>query len=71
MLYTLLRGYTGKKLRGNIECEIFQTILDEARESYRLELVHELVSNLPEDLERNVDCICLWLDKWRQEFGFH
>lgn len=70
-LSTPPRGYTGKKLRDNIECEIFQTILDEARESYKLELVHELISNLPEDLERNVDCICLWVDKWRQEFGSH
>ncbi|EEC11019.1 TATA box binding protein (TBP)-associated factor, putative [Ixodes scapularis] len=27
------RGYTGKKLEENVQCEIFQTILDEARES--------------------------------------
>ena len=69
MLCLPIRGYTGQKLRDNIECEIFQTILEEARESYKLELVHELISNLPEDLERNVDSICLWVDKWREQSG--
>ena len=29
------RGYSGKKLDDNIECEIMQVILDEAKESYR------------------------------------
>ena len=30
------RGYKGKKLEENLQAEIFQTILDEAKESYRL-----------------------------------
>ncbi|KAK3735370.1 hypothetical protein QZH41_008701 [Actinostola sp. cb2023] len=46
------RGYTDKKLTNNIECEIFQTILEEAKESYQRNIVHELSSNTPEDLER-------------------
>ena len=29
------RGYTGRKLEENLQAEIFQTILDEAKESYR------------------------------------
>ena len=29
------RGYSGRKLEENLQAEIFQTILDEAKESYR------------------------------------
>lgn len=58
------RGYSGKKLSDNVQCEIFQTILEEARESYSDGIVHELHSNLPEDLERNVDAICQFLQEW-------
>ncbi|XP_031569078.1 adenylate kinase isoenzyme 6-like [Actinia tenebrosa] len=59
------RGYAGKKLSNNIDCEIFQTILEEARESYSKEIVHELPSNTPEDMERNLEQIQLWLQQWR------
>lgn len=30
-LFTNYRGYSGKKLEDNVQCEIFQTILDEAK----------------------------------------
>ncbi|KAK2718899.1 adenylate kinase isoenzyme 6-like [Artemia franciscana] len=63
------RGYTGKKLEDNIQCEIFQTILEEARESYKEEIVHELPSNSPEEMESNVDRIGLWLLNWKQDNG--
>ncbi|KAK3709905.1 hypothetical protein QZH41_020019 [Actinostola sp. cb2023] len=59
------RGYTDKKLTNNIECEIFQTILEEAKESYQRNIVHELSSNTPEDLERNLDQIQQWIQQWR------
>ncbi|XP_012277074.1 adenylate kinase isoenzyme 6 [Orussus abietinus] len=59
------RGYSGKKLEDNIDCEIFQTILEEARESYREEIVHELQSNTPEELHENVNRICQWLQQWK------
>eukprot|EP00118_Oscarella_pearsei_P016580 m.159289 g.159289 ORF g.159289 m.159289 type:complete len:209 (+) comp38764_c1_seq2:1026-1652(+) len=58
------RGYGQTKLTNNIESEIFQTILEEARESYREEVVFELQSNDPEDLERNVDFIVQWIERW-------
>ena len=54
-------GYQGRKLTENIECEIFQTILEEARESYRPEIVHELPSNTPDDMESNICRILDWL----------
>jgi adenylate kinase len=59
------RGYSGKKLTDNIECEIFQTILEEARSSYQPSIVHELQSNVPEDMEDNVEKICQWIEKWK------
>jgi adenylate kinase len=37
------RKYNEKKLQDNIQCEIFQTILEEANESYKPEIVHEHV----------------------------
>lgn len=61
------RGYTGKKLEDNIDCEIFQTILDEAKASYRDEIVHELQSNTPEEMELNVNRICQWVEQWKRD----
>ena len=58
------RGYSGKKLSDNIQCEIFQTILEEARDSYPDSIVYELSSNLPEELERNVEAVCRCVREW-------
>jgi adenylate kinase len=55
------RGYEGRKLRENVECEIFQTILEEAKDSYRDDIVHELPSNTPDDMEFNLSRIQDWL----------
>lgn len=60
----LVRGYAGKKLMDNVQCEIFQTILEEARESYDLSIVHELRSDYPEDLERNIEIIGKFISDW-------
>ena len=59
------RGYNGKKLEDNIDCEIFQTILEEARESYKPEIVHELQSNTSEQLKDNVIRMCQWVEQWK------
>lgn len=58
------RGYTGKKLEDNIDCEIFQVILDEANNSYKPEIVHELKSSSLEEFNENINRICVWLDEW-------
>nr|CAB3220767.1 adenylate kinase isoenzyme 6-like [Phallusia mammillata] len=58
------RSYNEEKIKNNIECEIFQTILDEARESYKSDIVHELQSNTPENMENNVDEIVAWCKQW-------
>ncbi|XP_070760752.1 adenylate kinase isoenzyme 6 [Enoplosus armatus] len=68
-LYTRLesRGYTGKKLQDNVQCEIFQTIYEEAMEAYSEEIVHQLTSNTPEDLERNLEQIVQWTEQWMKD----
>jgi adenylate kinase len=63
------RGYAAKKLEENIQCEIFQTILEEAKASYREELVHELASNSQEDQEANCARIMSWIQAWHQDRG--
>ncbi|XP_076667992.1 adenylate kinase isoenzyme 6 isoform X1 [Andrena cerasifolii] len=67
ILYDRLRnrGYTGKKLEDNIGCEIFQTILEEARSAYREEIVHELTSNDLDQVTDNVNRICQWIEQWK------
>lgn len=65
------RGYAGKKLEDNMQCEIFQMILEEARESYKLEIVHELPSNNPEDMENNSEKICAWVEQYKQMQGLN
>merc|ERR1712121_458457 len=58
------RGYSEKKVQKNVECEIFQSLLEEARESYDVNIVHELQSNTPEDMERNLEQIIQWINAW-------
>ncbi|VDN35259.1 unnamed protein product [Dibothriocephalus latus] len=42
-----------------------QVILDEARESYAPEIVHELKSETLEDLQKNVSDISAWIQQWK------
>ena len=61
----MFRGYTGSKLTNNIECEIFQVLLEEARESYREDIVIPLRSDNVEDIIRNVGALTDWINNWR------
>merc|ERR1740128_1291969 len=63
------RGYSGKKLEENVQAEIFQTILDEAKESYREEIVVELQSEVEEHVESNVSRVMMWVEQWKQDRG--
>ncbi|CAL1288932.1 unnamed protein product [Larinioides sclopetarius] len=59
------RGYSGKKLENNIQCEIFQTLLDEAKSSYNERIVHKLNSNTPDDMQSNIEQICQWIETYK------
>ncbi|XP_052514982.1 adenylate kinase isoenzyme 6 isoform X2 [Budorcas taxicolor] len=57
-------GYNEKKLKDNVQCEIFQVLHEEALASYKEEIVHQLPSNKPEDLEDNINQILKWIEQW-------
>jgi adenylate kinase len=61
------RNYSQRKLEENIQAEIFQTILDEAKESYNPGIVFELASNTPDEMENNLNEIQNLIKQWKQE----
>jgi len=54
----------GQKLQNNIECEIFQVLLEEARDSYSKDIIMTLQSDTIEDVSRNVDLLKEWVANW-------
>jgi adenylate kinase len=60
------RGYNEKKRGENLEAEIMQVVLDEARESYEEDIVQELPSNTVEEMNSNVDRCRIWMEHWIQ-----
>ncbi|KAF2026662.1 P-loop containing nucleoside triphosphate hydrolase protein [Setomelanomma holmii] len=63
------RGYKGKKLEENMDSEIMQVLLDEAREAYKEEIVVELRSESNEDVEGNLERVEMWVEGWRRDNG--
>mmetsp|Transcript_47275 Transcript_47275/g.115128 ORF Transcript_47275/g.115128 Transcript_47275/m.115128 type:complete len:178 (+) Transcript_47275:102-635(+) len=66
LLYPRLeaRGYSQKKVQENVECEIMCVVAEEARESYKPEILWELQSNTVQDLEANVARIVHQMVQW-------
>jgi|Transcript_31372 adenylate kinase len=58
------RGYAEKKRSENMEAEIMQVVLEEAREAYAPEIVHEVQSNTLDDMESNV----ARMEEWCKQF---
>lgn len=61
------RGYSEKKVSENVECEIMQVVLQDARESYAPEIVQELRSVSVEDMEQNIERVISWIQQWQQD----
>jgi adenylate kinase len=61
------RGYGSKKVEENMDAEIMQVVLEEAREGFEEEIVVELTSNGIEELEANVDRLVGWVDQWKKD----
>ncbi|GAA5932584.1 hypothetical protein JCM3775_005969 [Rhodotorula graminis] len=59
------RGYKLNKIEENNEAEIMEVVLADARESYAEEVVVELRSESPEEMEENVGRILQWVHGWR------
>lgn len=58
------RGYNEKKRSENMEAEIFGVILEESREGYANDMVHEVPSNTIEDMDQNVQRVEVWCRQW-------
>jgi adenylate kinase len=58
------RGYPERKRSENMESEIMQVILEEAREAYDPAIVHEVPSNTLKDMESNVSRVQEWTKQW-------
>eukprot|EP00522_Entomoneis_paludosa_P006036 CAMPEP_0172440932 /NCGR_PEP_ID=MMETSP1065-20121228/1548_1 /TAXON_ID=265537 /ORGANISM="Amphiprora paludosa, Strain CCMP125" /LENGTH=199 /DNA_ID=CAMNT_0013190053 /DNA_START=147 /DNA_END=746 /DNA_ORIENTATION=+ len=61
------RGYSDHKRSENMESEIMQVILEEAREAYDRNIVHEVRSNTVEEMEANVQRVEQWVAQWMQD----
>jgi len=61
------RKYTAKKLEENMDAEIMQVLLDEAREAYDEEIVVELRSDELTDVDGNVERIQQWVERWKTD----
>lgn len=60
------RDYPEAKLQENLDSEIMEVLLQEARESYDEEIVVELTSNSTEEMDSNVERIEEWLAQWKK-----
>jgi adenylate kinase len=63
------RNYSEKKRTENMECEIMEVVLEDARESYDESMVHELPSNTLDDMESNLARVEAWLEAWQANNG--
>eukprot|EP00922_Rhytidocystis_sp_ex-Travisia-forbesii_P056310 GHVS01083394.1.p1 GENE.GHVS01083394.1~~GHVS01083394.1.p1 ORF type:complete len:244 (+),score=48.82 GHVS01083394.1:296-1027(+) len=66
VLYERLENklYKENKITENIECEIFQIVLDEAVEQFSEDIVVQLNNNTMSELEDNVRHIKTWIRQW-------
>ncbi|KAL8673667.1 MAG: hypothetical protein Q9168_001922 [Polycauliona sp. 1 TL-2023] len=62
-----MRDYPDRKLQENMDAEIMEVLLDEARQAFDAELVVELQSNTSDDMEGNTSRIETWTEQWTQE----
>lgn len=60
----LERGYKERKLQENMESEIMQVILEEAKEAYDPAIVHEVPSNTLQDMENTIQRVRDWCKQW-------
>ncbi|KAG6081920.1 hypothetical protein E4U15_002695 [Claviceps sp. LM218 group G6] len=59
--------YAEAKLQENLDSEIMEVLLQEAREAFIEEIVIELKSNTSDDMDSNIDRIETWVKQWKQD----
>jgi adenylate kinase len=60
------RGYNSKKIQNNVEYEIFQVALDEAKTSYKPEIVFEVRGETEEQLEDNLKKVGEFINNYEE-----
>ena len=63
--FLYFRGYSADKILENVECEIMNILVEEARESYKAEIIKELRADTTDDMEDNVDIISSTIADWK------
>ena len=63
------RGYDEKKLQENLDCEIMEVLLQEARDAYDEQMVVELRSESTSDIDSNVERLEQWVRNWKKDHG--
>lgn len=61
------RQYKESKIQENVECEIMQVLLSDARENYAPEIIVELNSENVDTMDENVDRIVSWVKQWEAD----
>lgn len=60
------RGYNAQKIQNNVEYEIFQMGLDEAKSSYKPEMVFEVRGDTENDTKDGLKLVSDFLDKYEE-----
>jgi adenylate kinase len=55
------------KLQENLDSEIMDVLLQEARDSYDENIIVELKSNTTDEMDSNVDRIEAWIKQWKKD----
>ncbi|KAJ9628660.1 factor activating pos9 [Taxawa tesnikishii (nom. ined.)] len=61
------RGYGEAKLQENLDVEIMEVLLQEARDAYEEEIVVELRSDEADQIEENVERVSTWVKHWKRD----
>lgn len=61
------RNYAENKLQENLDAEIMEVVLQEARDGYDEEIVIELRSDTTDDVETNVERVAAWVKGWEND----
>lgn len=59
------RNYPEAKLQENLDSELMDVLIQEARDSYDEEIVIELHSNSADEMDENVDRVEAWVKQWK------
>lgn len=61
------RGYAHEKVQENLDVELMDVLIEEARDAFAPEMVVELASATEEELEGNVARIAAWVEQWQRD----